>query len=762
MASAQLTLAHGSGWTPNAEKPQDLSYELQQMSARQTWYLLRRHLKLVAAVVITCVLAVLAIQLQLPYRYQATATVQVQLNDSSGSNQADATRNQQRVANEARMYRSQALAERVVQDLKLHRNPNFTKTVGIKVPRAAAQLLDMTQIISSTDSDVIDIAVQSEDPKLAARIANQYVESLQKLRLERRQGWRDEISKALNNEADRLGSEAWQAEQAVANFRKEHLMPVGAGSSEDYLQMNRLAVEAASTAALSSGLRAQAAGVGSAAGMRTVAGATSPALDNLQRQYDDLNRQRSEISIQMGANHPQMQALNAQLTQLSNMIMQERGSVIAAQQARNAADAGRERAMALAEANAAAARAGQLQSRLNAVTSAAFRNNENLVNLSLLERRAEVARQAYLTTAERAQNVRSELESTGVNSTMMSAAPVPLVPFAPAPKKMALAAFVGSSVLALLLVLCLEMFDNRLRTAEQLRRLFGLRTLAMVPELDHPIAATIEENPVVAEPQSMFTEVARNLASEIEALPRKGECQRILVTSPLPGDGKSSVALTLAAAAASMGRRTIVIDLDLRRPGPSVLRNIQHNSDMPDLIDVLSHSGETQKLIPQADAFVEHQRVGHAMETSLLPVVLSTREEIRNPAAIVQGWQVTRLLNDLGEQFDLIVINAPAILAVRDARTLSSVADATIMVVRWGTTTVEQLRAALQMVNNQVAGAVFNRVDYEEHSRRGYGDAVQFYMGSAAYYSDGHTARRGWMNVAAERVRKVFTSTPRG
>src|SRR3546814_9319161 len=99
---------------------------------------------------------------------------------------------------------------------------------------------------------------------------------------------------------------------------------------------------------------------------------------------------------------------------------------------------------------------------------------------------------------------------------MVSAAAVPLQPVAPAPKKMALAAFVGSSVLAFLIVLGMEMFDNRLRSGDQLRRLFGLRTLAMLPKLEEPIPATIEDNPVTTEPQSLFTEIARNLASEIE------------------------------------------------------------------------------------------------------------------------------------------------------------------------------------------------------------------------------------------------------
>lgn len=757
MASARLTLADKSPRNSAPSKPHDLSFELQQMSARQIWFLLVRHAKLVAAIVVSCVLIVLAVQMRIPNRYEATALVQVQFNDAQGSNQADAVRNQQRVANEARMYRSQALAEQVVRDLKLHRNPHFNNNMPMTVQQAAAKLASETQVVSSVDSDFIDITVQSQKPDLATRIANRFVHSLQDLRTKRRQSRREELNRALENEAGRLATEAWRAEKAVADFRRTNSMPVGAGSAEDYQQMNRIAVEAASSAALSSGLRAQAAGISSAAGIRTLAGATSPAQENLQRQYDDLIRQRSEISVQLGAHHPQMQALSAQIDQVSSALTNERAAVLAAQAARNGTDAARERAMALAEANAASARAGQLQARLGAITSAAFRNNANMVDLSILERRAEVARQAYLTTAQRAETVRSELENTGVNSTVASAASIPLYPVAPAPKKMALAAFVGSSVLALLIVLGIEMFDNRLRSGDQLRRLFGLRALAMLPKLDEAIGATIEENPVITEPQSLFTEVARNLASEIEALPHPADGQRVLVTSPLPGDGKSSVALTLAAAAASMGRRAIVIDLDLRRPGPSVLRSIQQDSNTPDLIEVLANSGETQKLIPQIGSHVELDPGRNAAPTSLLPVVLSTREQVRNPAAVIQGWQVERLLDDLSSRFDLVVINAPAILAVRDARTLSGLADSTLMVVRWGSTTVEQLRASLQMVNSQVAGAVFNQVDYEEHARRGYGDAVQFYMGSAAYYSDSFPTRKGWMNAAGNRVRRAFT-----
>ena len=750
MSPAQLALIDGTYRSgPADEEPRDLSFEMQRMSARQIWLLLRRHLPMVLAIVTVCVAVVLALQLRLPDLYEATATVQVELNDSNGSNQADAARNQQRVANEARIYRSQVLAEQVVKDLGLENDVAFTGGEPMTAQQATARLLSRTRVVSATDSDFIDIVVRSRSPESSAKIANRFVESLQKLRSARRQQWRESVSAALAAESARLAAEVEKAERAVAVFRRDHNMPIGAGGAEDYQQMNRIAVEEASAAAMNSATAARSAGIASASRMRTIAGASSPVLDQLQRQYDDLQRDRSQLAVALGPNHPDRQRVEAQITQVRGDLDRERTAVISAEQAKINADAGREQQLAAGEAQAAAARAGQLQARLTSLAARAVSNNTNNVDLFVLDRRAEVARQAYLTTAQRAQTVRSELETTGVNSTMVSAATAPLVRVSPSPKKTALAAVVGSLLLALLIVFCIEMFDNRLRSGEQLYRLFGLRTFAMLPLLRRGIPMTTEQNPVVTEPQSLFAEVARTMASEVGELADGRKSQSVLVTSPLPGDGKSSVALTMAAAAVSMGRSAVVVDLDLRRPGPSILRAIQSTSGTPDLIELLTGKGDLQRLIPASTA-------GESLATpETLPVVLSTREPVRDPGSVIQGWQVARLLDELHDRFDLIIINAPAILAVRDATTLAGIADSTVMVIHWGKTTIEQMRAAMQLLHTPVAGAIINQVNYAEHARRGYGDAVQFYMSSASYYSD---SLRGnaWLGAVRDRMRARF------
>src|SRR3546814_18797089 len=84
MASAQLTLIDGAAAGGGAEKPRDLSCELQQMTARQIWFLLPRHMKLVASITLAGVLVVMIVKLQLPNRYEETANLQAEHKQSTG------------------------------------------------------------------------------------------------------------------------------------------------------------------------------------------------------------------------------------------------------------------------------------------------------------------------------------------------------------------------------------------------------------------------------------------------------------------------------------------------------------------------------------------------------------------------------------------------------------------------------------------------------------------------------------------------------
>src|SRR3546814_3459499 len=105
-----------------------------------------------------------------------------------------------------------------------------------------------------------------------------------------------------------------------------------------------------------------------------------------------------------------------------------------------------------------------------------------------------------------------------------------------------------------------------------------------------------DTSPVISDPRSLFAEVARSLYAETARCWNGDGAQVVVVTSPLPGDGKSTVALSLAAAAAAKGARAVIIDLDLRRPG--LLQEIQKKMGGPDLVEYLKSDMPVQRLLP--------------------------------------------------------------------------------------------------------------------------------------------------------------------
>lgn len=734
--SALIGTDKSDDFEPIFERPRSSGSE--EFSLHHIWCTIRSHKRLLLGLIITAVLLAAITQFFTTPQYQTLATVQVELIDATGSNDADASsKNAQRIANETRLYRSQAAAKQVVTDLNLLSYPPFGQGVNTPVSDeqlrdAADKLLSWVAVQSVSGSDLIDIRVTSPSAELATKIANQYPASVRTMRLKKRQENKSEVIDKLTAEAERLSNELNEAEQKVADFRRSKRMLVGAGGGEDLAQINRIAAEAASARGISSGASARSAGVERAAGMRSTATATSALLQQQQNQYDSLLSEKAKLSASFGPGHPDMASLNAQISELRENMRSERASVGAKANMEAMAAAARERELARSESSGAAARAGQMNAQLNAITARAYSNTANMVEMSKLERAAEVARITYLSTAQTLEDLRAKLGIVGVNSALAAAAGIPSTPISPKPARTIASAFAGALILGLLIIFAIELLDNKLRNATQMQRLFGLRTMAMFPSIAEMDAVKVEDSPVTLEPQSLFAEVARAFHSEISDIRLSEAPQSVLITSALPGEGKSTVALSLCAAAAAMGRRAILIDFDLRRP--TILQEIQQNLDGPDIAAILAGNAEVTALLPEPEQ-TEHSKNKREI-ISYRPVVLSVREPVRDPASLLNKNRIARLLADLNDRFDLVIINAPAALAVRDARTLRNLADHMIMVAKWGTTTIPQMRAALNLLGGTADGVVYNRVDYEEHARRGYSDPIEYFVQNAYYYDD--------------------------
>lgn len=753
----------GSLGPANVVAPEYVTYAVntERLSMRDIVRLIERHRLMIMLIVGLTTLAVLVHQLLSPTLYRSTANVQVELIDQVGNNQADVnSRNELRVANAVRLYRSRSAVERLIKDLDLFNNPDFRAELGGRELNGRAdkqaainKLLQMISVTAEEGSDLIAISVTSRSPTLAAEIANQFPASVRAVKYSKSDERRRELLASLMEEKERRAEAAQEAAKKVADFRTENHMLMGAGGEEDLSQINRVAVAAAAASAARAGSAARSAGVSAAAGMRSTAQATSPALQQLQRQQAELVAEQARLASAFGPNHPDMVRVQSEMETVSRAMEQERSNAIAAAQDVAQAEGAQMAQLARSAAADDAARASQLQGVVSSLTSAAYRNASNSGKLEQLVRESRLADKAYTDIAERGELVRAQMQLEGVSSSVVSPAVPDYDPVAPTPVKFVMVAFLGSGIISLLLALAIELIDDRLRNAIQIRRHFGLPTFGMLPKITGGVSSEIEQSPVIQKPQSLFAEAARSAYSEVRALHATSGAQSILITSPLPGDGKSTVSLTLAAAGVALGERVVVLDLDLRKRG--MLQQVQDELDSIDIVDVITGQADLNNLLSDlsSDRLIGH----HAEQVSPHRIVLlSATKPVVDPAAILTAHRLTRLLNDLRDRFDLIVVNAPAALAVRDARAMCDFTDYTVVVTRWGRTTIDQMRATLELLGEQVAGVIFDSVDYAEHARRRYGDSVQFYVESSEYYTDQVPARITIMR----QLKRLFSWRP--
>ncbi|MBM4363642.1 MAG: CpsD/CapB family tyrosine-protein kinase, partial [Deltaproteobacteria bacterium] len=233
-------------------------------------------------------------------------------------------------------------------------------------------------------------------------------------------------------------------------------------------------------------------------------------------------------------------------------------------------------------------------------------------------------------------------------------------------------------------------------------------------------AATQNMELVVHEqPTSGVAEAARAIRTNILFMSPDRPYRTLLVTSASPSEGKTTVACCIATAIAQAGRRVAILDCDMRRPRLHRVFGVER--------DV----GITTALV-QANGLDE---IVHPTVVPNLSIV-TTGPLPPNPAEILHSESFHRLLAELRERFDCVVIDSPPIVPVTDSAVLSTLVDGTVLVVRAFQTSRDlgkRAVRALRDVGGHAVGVVLNAVDLE---RQGYG--YRYYQ----YYKGGYTQDR--------------------
>lgn len=345
-----------------------------------------------------------------------------------------------------------------------------------------------------------------------------------------------------------------------------------------------------------------------------------------------------------------------------------------------------------------------------------------------------------LATALRQTRLRLELPQ-GV-TTQLDPAVVPGVPESPKPKRNALFGFVLSLLVAIGLAFALERFDRRLKRVEDAERAYGLPLLAVLPQVKTPAMLDAEGK---AQVSSQFVEAFHLLRTSLQLASLDRPLRRILVTSAVPGEGKSTVARNLAISYREFGRSVTVVDADLRQPTMGPLFGVDSKVG---LTTVLTGEATLEDAVLDIEVGLEGLQTLAAMAavtaTDGAPDpqaanvsgttvdrraglgLLLSGGRTANPHAVLASASTAALLDRLQEQSDVVIIDSPPVLAVSDALALASDVDAVVVVTRLGLSTWEEASRAVDTLNRvphiRIAGIVVNDLSGSGRSGYGYGE----------------------------------------
>lgn len=263
--------------------------------------------------------------------------------------------------------------------------------------------------------------------------------------------------------------------------------------------------------------------------------------------------------------------------------------------------------------------------------------------------------------------------------------------------------FVGGLLLGFAYAVARSQLDRKLRRAEDVERDFGVTVAATIPASPAMVrkrgalVPLVVGHPQVKDPvhaAEAFLKLRTNLQfMDIDNPPRV-----IVVTSPLPGDGKSTIAANLAAALSMSDRRVVLIDGDLRRPV------------VAESFGLVEGAGLTDVLIGRVDFADVAQPVASLPNLT----VLAAGGIPPNPSELLGSKAMRRLLDWLADSGYVVIVDAPPLLPVTDGAVLTAAADGALVVVTAGRTLDTQLGAALaslQAVQGHTLGVVLNRVE---------------------------------------------------
>ena len=694
--------------------------------------------------------------------YRASAKVMFGLEDANVTNLQQVISDQQyditELEDQMQVLRSTVLLERVISKLVLDEDPEFNpflrevaptlfervtasftlppevtdmaRNMGLLSPpapvRHAAEVrrVERLAILNSLSnalslapvgqSRVIQITVQSANPRTAERVANSIAEEYLADQLSSKVEAFRSANQWLSTRVDELRGRVQEDEEAIERARSALSEESGQSLEITRSQLNALnAAQSQSRVAIS---RAQALyeRLSAALDQNRNLGAisefrASPLIQNYRQQEATLLDQRAELLFTFSEDNPALQRIDERLQRVRDNIAFEANLIVQA---------------AELEMRATILQDASLMREVRKLENKAYELSANQLELRQLAREAEASRVLYENFLGRLQETNAQQDLQEADARILSPAERPLRPEQQNVRRTQIIGTLLGVMAGVGLVFLIERLNNSFRWPGQLEEVTGERLLGVLPAIGRRMQRAEVIRYMRDKPASALVEAVRNLRTSVLFSDIDNPPRVVMFTSSVPREGKSTTSMLVAMTSQQMGKSAIIVDCDLRLPQLAALVNADNRKF--GLLSLLEGESDIEETVVKDNDTGLH----------ILTTVNREKSGMMNAADVLSSRRFEELIKKLSEVYDLVVLDTPPALVVADARIISRIVDAVVYLVRWDDTprgaVMEGLKE-LRSVNAPIAGVVMTQVNEGRAARYAY-HGYNYYKGQYRSY----------------------------
>jgi len=690
-----------------ATPPHDYEPEAPAVPLSHYLWILRRHLWKILVFVVTCVIATFVISSRLTPIYESSSVIDVDRQAPSGIIGQDSTRNlapndaDQFLATQVKLIQSDAVLRPVAQKYDLLKTE---QQVSNERAANAPVLLKRLKVTRPPNTYLLFIAYRSADAQLAADVANaiaqSYLEHTYNIRIRSSAS----LSHFMEQQLEELKAKMEKSGQALAKFERE-LNLINPEEKTSILSARLLQLNQDYTNAQGDRVKKEAAWNSMKSGSLEAAQVSGQgeALVKLSEKLNEARQHFAEITTTYGVNHPEYRKASSQLNEVQKQFEDTRKNIASRIEVDYRQSANREQML-----KAAVAETKAEYDRLNARS----------FEYQQLKREAEADKKLYeeLVTKIKEAGINAGFQNNNIR--IADVARPALKPVFPNMALNLVLAFLFSGVLALGGAFVSDAMDTTVRDPEQASRFLGTDVIGILPAVKNSsqlnaLAAPKSTETTLArvEPAvngngyhrkgyyrtiSGFGEAIRTLRNTILLGDFDSHLRSLLITSAGPGEGKTTAAVHLAIANAEQGKKTLLVDADLRRP--SIHRKFGLSPTVG-LSNVLTGDAAWRDTLLQAEG---------KPNLSIIPAGPPSHR-----ASDLIGPRMGELLDEFAKEYDLVILDAPPLLGFAEPLQMATVADGVLVISRAGETkrkAVSSVLSALNRLRANVVGVVLNQV----------------------------------------------------